>query len=514
MTIARTRRTGWALSLAAILAVAGCQAAPPASPTAPDRTARPAATVGPGSTLPPASPFAGAVAADALRDGIDVDDIMADLARLEEITDEHGGARPAGSDAEAAAAAFVATELRAAGFEVELQSVELPYFRQDAPSALQVLAAGAPPAFEDLRDFKAMLFSAAGDVTGQVYRLGFDPLAQPGGRSGLGCAAAEWAGVPAGVIVLVQPAECRRHDVVVHAQEAGALAIVTAYPEWVRDGVLRPTLVEPADITIPALGATHAVGLALAQAAADGVAVRLSADTAIETRSSVNVIAETPGGDPAHVVMLGGHLDSVLDGPGINDNGSGTMTILEIARELAAGSEGAAWKVRVAFWTGEEIGLWGSGAYVRGLDAARSGAIEAYLNFDMLGSPNGVRLVYDGAGTSRAAEGATVAALFAQAFERSGVVWQAVPLGGSSDHSPFDQAGLVTGGLFSGANEHKTAAQAGLFGGTADAPGDACYHLACDTVDNIDPGLLEEMARAAAWVVGALASGEVALSGS
>jgi hypothetical protein len=514
MTLAQTRRTGWALSLAAILAVAGCQAAPSASPTAPARTAPPAATAGPGSTEPPASPFAGAGAADALRDAIDIDDILADLTRLQEITDEHGGARPAGSDAEAAVAAFVADELRSAGFEVELQPVELPYFRQDAPSALHVLAAGAPPAFEDLRDFKAMLFSASGDVTGQVYRLGFDPLARPGARSGLGCAAADWAGVPAGVIVLVQPAGCRRHDVVVLAQQAGALAIVTAYPEWERDDVLRPTLVEPADITIPALGTTHAVGLALAQAAADGVAVRLSVDTAIETRGSVNVIAQMPGGDPAHVVMLGGHLDSVLDGPGINDNGSGTMTILEIARELATGNKGTPWTVRVAFWTGEEIGLWGSGAYVRGLDAAASGAIEAYLNFDMLGSPNGVRLVYDGAGTSRAAEGATVAALFAQAFERSGVIWQAAPLGGASDHSPFDQAGLVTGGLFSGANEHKTAAQAGLFGGAADAPGDACYHLACDTVDNVDPGLLEEMARAAAWVVGALASGEVALGSS
>jgi Zn-dependent M28 family amino/carboxypeptidase len=212
--------------------------------------------------------------------------------------------------------------------------------------------------------------------------------------------------------------------------------------------------------------------------------------------------------------MVGGHLDSSLDGPGINDNGTGTMTILEIARELAASTEPAPWKVRVAMWTGEEIGLWGSAAYVRGLDPAASDAIEAYLNLDMLGSTNGVRFVYDGAGTSRPTEAIALAALFAQAFERSGTVWQAASIGGSSDHFPFDQAGIVTGGLYSGSIEYKTAAQAALFGGTADVAYDPCHHVGCDTVDNVDPALLEEMARAAAWVVGALASGEVALGGS
>jgi Zn-dependent M28 family amino/carboxypeptidase len=325
--------------------------------------------------------------------------------------------------------------------------------------------------------------------------------------------------VPPGVVVLVQPANCRRHDVVVQAQRAGALAIVTAYVDWAGDAVLRPTLITPADIEIPALGTTLEVGLALAQAADDGAEVHIVVKATVEMRTSFNVIAETPSGDPAHVLMLGGHLDSVVDGPGINDNGSGTMTVLEIARRLTAiaadpATGGQAWKLRVAFWTGEETGLWGSGAYVRGLEGAAIGSIEAYLNFDMLGSPNGVRLVYDGVDTSRPAEGATVTSLFGQAFESAGLSWERASLGGSSDHFLFDQAGVVTGGLFSGANERKTAAQAGLFGGTADAPEDACYHLACDTADNIDPRLLGEMARAAAWVVGALASGEVDLTGT
>lgn len=76
----------------------------------------------------------------------------------------------------------------------------------------------------------------------------------------------------------------------------------------------------------------------------------------------------------------------------------------------------------------------------------------------------------------------------------------------------LEQAGIPIGGLFSGANELKTAEQASLFGGTADSPADACYHLACDTTANVDPVLLEQLARAAAWVTGALASGEVSLT--
>ena len=520
---ARRARILATLAFAVGLAAGACQ--PPAPSAAPLPTRLPAgtatlATPGPASTPgPDASPAAGARHGDALRDAIDAADILADLDRLQGFADEHGGARQAGSDAEAAAAGFLADELRAVGLDVTLQPVDVPYFTQDAPSVIEI-ATGAGGAFEDLRDFKAMLFSASGDVTAQLFPLGFDPLAQPGAPGGVGCGPADWAEVPAGVIVLVQPAQCRRHDVVVHAQTAGAVAIITAYPGWSRDAVLRPTLINPDDIRIPALGVVHAVGVALYEAAAAGSAVHIKVATTVETRSSVNVIAETPTGDPAHVLLLGGHLDSVIDGPGINDNGSGTMTVLEIAREVAAAmaagpAAGASpWKVRVAFWTGEELGLWGSSAYVQSLDGAAIDAIEAYLNFDMIGSANGVRLVYDASAGLRPAEAATLTGLFGQAFERVGLLWQSAALGGSSDHFAFEQAGIAVGGLFSGANEAKTASQADLFGGTAEAPNDPCYHLACDTVDNVDPVLLEQMARAAAWVVGALASGEVVLGGA
>jgi Zn-dependent M28 family amino/carboxypeptidase len=261
------------------------------------------------------------------------------------------------------------------------------------------------------------------------------------------------------------------------------------------------------------------VGLALANAAANGARVHVVTHTLAEQRSSVNVIAETPGGDASNVLMLGGHLDSVIDGPGINDNGSGAMTVLEIARELAALSKadpGTAprWKVRVAFWTGEELGLLGSAAYAQALGNQRDGPIRAYLNFDMVGSPNGIRAVYAGGVSSRPAEGAAIMHLFTTELDAAGLAWAPETIGAASDHFPLEQAAIPVGGLFSGANELKSAEQAGIFGGTAGLAMDACYHLGCDTNENLDPVLLEQLARVAAWVTGALASGEVALAPS
>ena len=207
--------------------------------------------------------------------------------------------------------------------------------------------------------------------------------------------------------------------------------------------------------------------------------------------------------------MLGGHLDSVVDGPGINDNGSGTMTVLEIARELARlEPDGAPWKVRLGFWTGEETGLLGSFDYVGNLAPDELASIAAYLNFDMLGSPNAVRQVYDASIATRPIAGAFIQDLFTRTLDAAGLGWELVQVGGASDHFPFDQYGVPVGGLFSGANEVKTPEQAASHGGTAGLPADPCYHLLCDTTANIDRVVLEQLARAAAWVTGELASGE------
>lgn len=199
--------------------------------------------------------------------------------------------------------------------------------------------------------------------------------------------------------------------------------------------------------------------------------------------------------------MAGGHLDSVVDGPGINDNGSGVATLIEIAEELI-GSEPRN-KVRFVFWAGEEYGLLGSRHYVDSLNPLEIRDIAVYLNFDMLASPNYVPLVYDNSG---APDGSgSVTKLFMDHFAAAGEDAEPIDLTGRSDHFAFEEAGVPVGGLFSGAEEIKTEDEADAYGGEAGRPLDRCYHQSCDDISNIDDDALALLADAAADVVAALA---------
>jgi len=220
------------------------------------------------------------------------------------------------------------------------------------------------------------------------------------------------------------------------------------------------------------------------------------------TTQSVNLLVERAGAEP-DVVMLGAHLDSAQAGPGINDNGSGIATLLVIAERLAE-LPAPRLTVRFAFWGAEEGGPHGSRAYVDALAPSERASIGAYLNFDMLGSPNPIRFVYGEAGAAPGSDALT--ALFGSYFDGAGLAWAPIDLAGDSDHGAFTDAGIPTGGLFSGGIEPKTEAQAAAFGGTAGEPADACSHRACDTVDNVNDAILGEMADAISHAVATLAN--------
>ena len=217
---------------------------------------------------------------------------------------------------------------------------------------------------------------------------------------------------------------------------------------------------------------------------------------------SENLIADLAGAGNG-VIVVGAHLDSVLAGPGINDNGSGVATLLVIAQGVAA-LPAPTRTIRFAFWGAEEGGLFGSAAYVDSLGAEERAEIVAYLNFDMLASPNAVRFVYAEPGAAPGSSDLTEA--FATYFEAAGLPWEPIDLSGDSDHGPFTVAGIPTGGLFSGGSEPVTDAQAATFGAIAGEPADPCSHRACDTIDNVDLTTLEQMADAIAHVLVTLAT--------
>ena len=191
-----------------------------------------------------------------------------------------------------------------------------------------------------------------------------------------------------------------------------------------------------------------------------------------------NLVAETRYGNPKNVVMVGAHLDSVFEGPGINDNGSGSAALLEMAVLLRKAYPLN--KIRFAWWGAEESGLVGSTYYVNNLTPEEKKKIKAYLNFDMIGSPNYANFIYDGDGSSFGLQGPPGSAAIEHLFEayfgcvaRSSRDRDRLP----PDYAQFFEDGIAFGGLFTGAEDIKTEEQAQKYGGAAGQPFDPCYRL-------------------------------------
>ena len=258
----------------------------------------------------------------------------------------------------------------------------------------------------------------------------------------------------------------------------------------------------PTNITIPVVGASFAAGQALAQA---GSTARV--ETFIATRTEQNVIAELRGENDDNVVMAGAHLDSVPEGPGINDNGSGSAALIEVAEAL--GKHRPQNTLRFAWWGAEEIGLVGSTAYVEGLSAAELERIALYLNFDMIGSPNYVFQVYDAdestfpapAGVEIPEGSEAIEALFESFYTLRDEPYDDSEFSGRSDYQAFIENDIPSGGLFTGAEVPKTEEQVEIWGGVADEQFDPCYHAACDTIGNFNRNALTENADAVAFAV-------------
>jgi Zn-dependent M28 family amino/carboxypeptidase len=247
---------------------------------------------------------------------------------------------------------------------------------------------------------------------------------------------------------------------------------------------VRGTLGAPG-IRVPVVAVDADGAAALARAGAGAVRVRV--DAVSEERAGRNVIAELAGRDAGGpVVMAGAHLDSVADGPGVNDDGSGVAALLAPAGRLAAGERPRA-TLRLGFWTAEELGLYGSRRYVQTLSDAERRRLGSYVNLDMVASPNAVLETY-GSGDTEAA--------LRRALDARGPAPARSSIGGASDHAAFQRAGVEVGGVFTGASERVGAAEARRFGARAGRPADPCYHRACDTLANANRPMLERVTDA------------------
>ena len=337
--------------------------------------------------------------------------------------------------------------------------------------------------------------SGSGDVTGAVIPVDV-ALALPRASTS-GCEAADFAGQDwsgDADIALIQRGTCTFDVKALNAQAAGAEAVVIFNqgnsPD--REELIVGTLGD-ADINIPVVGASFADGEKLA---APGSTAHVVVPPS-EKRTIYNVIAEKAGTNKDNVVMAGAHLDSVEAGPGINDNGSGSAALLETALQMTKVKPVNT--VRFGWWAAEEAGLLGSAAYVDGLSQAEKDKIALYMNYDMVGSPNGIQMAYDANESSFPApdgvpipEGSeAIENLYERYYTSVGEPYDDAEYSGRSDYQAFIEAGIPSGGLFTGAEVVKTAEQATIWGGTAGESFDPCYHAACDTYDNVDLDCLD-----------------------
>jgi Zn-dependent M28 family amino/carboxypeptidase len=424
----------------------------------------------------PATNPAAAEFATTLRNKVTTDAMMAHLSKLQDIANANNGTRAVGTPGYEASLDYVVNTLRSSGFDVQTPEFSARVFHVDKGS---VTVGGNN--FE-ARALEYSLGTPPDGVSG--------PLVSAPGDDSPGCTASDYDRLPVlGAVVLVDRGNCPFAQKEDAAAQRGAVAVIVV--DNVDEQQMGGTLGADTEVKIPALSVTKSVGILL-RGQPGHATVKLNAST--QSVKARNIVAQTKTGSTTDVVMLGAHLDSVPEGPGINDNGSGVAAVLETAVQLG-NSPQVHNAVRFGFWGAEELGLIGSRNYVEslGLDALKS--IALYLNFDMLASPNPGYFTYDGdqslpadvRGQPVVPEGsAGIERTLAAYLKSAGKTAQDTSFDGRSDYDGFTLAGIPAGGLFSGAENKKTDEQVKLWGGTANEPFDPNYHKKTDTLDHID----------------------------
>ncbi|KLU92701.1 aminopeptidase Y [Magnaporthiopsis poae ATCC 64411] len=413
---------------------------------------------------------------------ITADGLMGNLQKLHDIASANGGNRAFGLPGYAASVDFIFGEIS------KLKSFNV--WKQDLP-AMFTLTTAAETVIEGVPWRTVALTYTPSTPEGGITR---EIVLGPEGAAGCDAANYEGRGA-AGKIVLVERGLCPDQTTFAGKLKAAAAAGAASVLIYnLNEAKLTAgSLSRPNPAYVPGVIVDRAPALAIKARIEAGEKIEAFSNIQqlIEERITQNVIAETKKGDPTNVVMLGAHLDSVQAGAGINDDGSGTSLILELAKGLSRFSTTN--KVRFAWWAAEENGLWGSNYYVEKLAASPEvDNLLCYLNFDMVS--RGVHYVFDGtgdrAGPGGAPGSAEIEKLLAESLTAQGKTIKPAGLTGGTDYVPFKEIiHKPVGGLFTGTGIDE----------------DACYHQACDNITNARPELIHPNALAAAHALAILA---------
>jgi Zn-dependent M28 family amino/carboxypeptidase len=463
----------------------------------------------------------------ALREAVTLEAVRAHQLEFQEFADASDGTREASTLGFELSADYVAGLMDAAGYDVTRQEFEYNYYEELAAPVVEGTSPGFPFTYTDGVDISTMDYSGSGTVSGVVEGVNDNivplPVGQPDSTSNAGCEDADFADFT-GDIALIQRGTCFFHEKIANAVEAGAEAVII-FNEGNSEERSGPDFGQatfPQDVPVVEMSAE--AGAALVEyieaeaAAGRQVTLTVTTSTVSEVRESENVIAQTTTGRTDRVVVSGAHLDSVIEGPGINDNGSGSAAQLEVALQMAELEIEPVNQVRFIWFGAEEAGLVGSAYYVSQLTQREIKDIAVMLNFDMVGSPNPGWFVYDGDASDTASTGSTgsgvVEDVFVDFFELIGRETEPTAFDGRSDYDAFVAVGIPAGGLFTGAEDLKTADQVAKWGGMVGVAFDPCYHAECDTYDNVSTVALDEMTDAVAHAILTFAMTSSAVEGT
>jgi Zn-dependent M28 family amino/carboxypeptidase len=438
---------------------------------------------------------------------VSVPSIVNHQIELQKIASLNGDTREVLSPGYTASVDYVVKTLKSAGYSPKVTQFNFPFWNEAKPPVLNWNNGTPPKSYKPgteadndspAVDFITMGFSPTKEIVNTAVVPVNDVIDPPTGGSTAGCEPEDYPAAVAGKVALVQRGTCSFVQKWAVAEDAGAVGVII-YNEGNTPARQNPIFVDDAiDATIPAVISSYSLGNDLLQAYKAGKNPRVDFKVygTFTDRFLPQVLAETKDGDKNNVVVVGAHLDSVPEGPGINDDGSGTAALLSMAEEISRGRYDLRQKIRFAWWGAEENGLIGSTYYAHNLPQSEVDKIDVMLDYDMLASPNYVRFVYDGDGSEPGNEAfagppgsGKVESVFDDWFKAQGMQSDRVRFDGRSDYVGFTDRGIPAGGVFAGAEVPKTPEQEAIYGGAAGSAFDPCYHEICDNIMTLLTGI-------------------------
>ena len=412
---------------------------------------------------------------------------MEHLQKLSEISVAHEN-RAAGSLGYDETIMYLISQGQEYGYNVDVQDFVFSLYNVlETPEFAENSGENSGESYET----SAFWFSPAGNGTALISSVDLQlPPSNEANSSTSGCEIEDFDDFPIGNIALIQRGTCTFTQKAQMAEQAGAVAVVIFNEGQVGRQDIVEGFLDANSVHIPVFGMSFEDGKTLSTK--NNILFSYTLQSETTDIASQNVFFQPPSLDEPYV-MLGGHADSVFDGGGLNDNGSGISAILSIAKQNANQDL----PIRYAFWGGEELGLLGSYHFISNALPEELQNISSYINLDMIASPNFARMIYDGDGSLSNMRGPNhsdeIEALFEAHFDEQNLHHQPTPFDGRSDYGPFIDVGIAAGGLFTGAEGIKSQSEEDMYGGDAGEPYDDCYHESCDDILNINDEVFGDM---------------------